>query len=405
MIYLCFSAISYFYFHSEYLLLTGAAMEMPYPTRFKIFLSFLPNFLLFILYSMLHFHLIINWILFFVYFFITALVFYHGTQKGTAVLALSSVLIGLSFNIICRSFTAIILNVPLITMDNQTQRVSNYKAWPVIAGFILGGIVLRCMRRPGWIRHIKMIIQEGSNLSFLLRIFVVMYGYLALNLFLYYIEANDLILKLWGIAAASFVLVGHMIAMQFAARLSQLNKYSVMNRREHEAISDINKEEKKMQQKAFTDLLTGCQNRPAAEEALKRFTKQKADYCLCFLDLNRLKTVNDVFGHGAGDRYIAAVADALRDSIRSDYDLLFRYGGDEFLVLMPGIAVSVAQERMNYVNRLLQSSKNEKCLPYEMSVSFGIVHGDSGIDYKVLIHQADALMYQMKQEGRNSPVV
>lgn len=394
------AAASYFYFHTQCLTLAGRAYSAPPLSIGKLVWSFIPNFFLFLLYSGLQFHLIANWTLFFVYFFVIIFLIFRPALRAALVLSLSSLLIGLGVNIICRSLTAVLLDVPLMAVDNQTLSNTNIKRYPVIVGFFLGGLLLQVMRRTGWGELFQRVVREGSNLKFLLRIFVVMYAYLVLNLFLYYVDANDLILKLWGIATVAFVLVGHMIAIRFAARLSQLNEYRMKNGQEQAAVSGLWAEERRMAREAYSDTLTRCQNRQAAELLLEAYTRERVGYCLCFLDLNRLKAVNDHFGHKAGDAYLVTVAETLRACIRQGEDRLFRYGGDEFLLVMPGCTVPEARTRLEAVNRQLQAAGEEQGLPYIMSVSYGVVGGQGGVNYSALIRQADEEMYRMKAAGR-----
>lgn len=98
---------------------------------------------------------------------------------------------------------------------------------------------------------------------------------------------------------------------------------------------------------ARTDGLTGCVTQTALyavlEEELQRCARQQLPLSVLLLDLDDFKAVNDTFGHLAGDRVLRAVGQALRTTVRP-YDLVARYGGDEFVVLAPGTALPAAGE-------------------------------------------------------------
>ena len=128
--------------------------------------------------------------------------------------------------------------------------------------------------------------------------------------------------------------------------------------------------------------------------------EQKIYFTACFLDLDGLKSVNDRYGHEEGDNYILTVTGELRRACRTGSDSLYRYGGDEFLVLFAGMPADAAENRAETVNGRLRSLQAEKSLPYPMSLSYGIVESKAFPDWKDLIQMADQKMYRQKQEKR-----
>jgi diguanylate cyclase (GGDEF)-like protein len=156
--------------------------------------------------------------------------------------------------------------------------------------------------------------------------------------------------------------------------------------------------------RASTDALTGLPNRRAVHDTLKRMGAQamraEAPLGALLLDLDHFKRINDTFGHGLGDDALAAVAETMRTALRES-DFLGRYGGEEFLVLLPGTGLAGSQE----VAEKLRVAVNGVLLPAidrELTVSIGIaVMPEDGSDTDSLIRNADRALYSAKANGRN----
>lgn len=118
------------------------------------------------------------------------------------------------------------------------------------------------------------------------------------------------------------------------------------------------------------------------------------------LDIDNLKPINDTMGHTAGDKAIRAVARATRSLVRAD-DMLFRWGGDEFLVLMFKLPQPEASRRMEKLNKILE----ENCerwigMPLTVTVSCGVAGFKSLTDLGQAIEQADKAMYAQRNRVR-----
>lgn len=143
---------------------------------------------------------------------------------------------------------------------------------------------------------------------------------------------------------------------------------------------------------AFYMLLEG--KRPAADSG------SVAHGSLVVLDVDRLKPINDELGHAAGDAVIRLVAKAVRALIRAD-DLLFRWGGDEFLVILPNVAPAEAESRFARLNDLLAGSQLPGAKrPIDLRVSAGIAGFDGKGRLEEAIAAADAQMLLQKEAGR-----
>jgi diguanylate cyclase (GGDEF)-like protein len=155
---------------------------------------------------------------------------------------------------------------------------------------------------------------------------------------------------------------------------------------------------------AWRDPLTGLVNRRVMEKVLHREYKRAARYktplTLAFLDLDDFKAVNDTYGHNQGDELLRYVADILEDLTR-DSDVVCRYAGDEFIVILPGIG---SGDSLLFIQRLQDYfDKNpmkigEQRIP--VSISFGLSSiGDMGVvDPDSLLKKADEMLYSVKQQ-------
>jgi diguanylate cyclase (GGDEF)-like protein len=154
---------------------------------------------------------------------------------------------------------------------------------------------------------------------------------------------------------------------------------------------------------ARRDPLTEALNRHAfysLVEGRRDQTHDTAAGCVAIIDIDGLKHVNDTYGHHAGDVAIRTVAGTVRSLIRAT-DLLFRWGGDEFVVLLYGLPADEATRRLDSLDSLLSESHLPGApAPVPLSVSFGVavLSGDLPLDQA--IQRADADMYRRRQLAR-----
>jgi diguanylate cyclase len=153
------------------------------------------------------------------------------------------------------------------------------------------------------------------------------------------------------------------------------------------------------------DPLTEALNRHAFHSLLRRpeagHTDAVASGSVAVLDIDNLKPINDTLGHTVGDKAIRAVARAMRSLVRAD-DMLFRWGGDEFLLLMFKLPQPEASRRIEKLNQILA----ENCerwigMPVNVTVSFGVAGFTSLADLGQAIEQADKAMYAQRNRVRN----
>lgn len=144
---------------------------------------------------------------------------------------------------------------------------------------------------------------------------------------------------------------------------------------------------------ASHDELTGLLNRRAGKEILQSRLDMGCPFTLCMLDVNNLKTVNDLYGHQAGDRLLLTVANALKEQMNTD-DCLFRLSGDEFVALLDRTDRSGAIRRMEAVLSSLRET------PEEMNkFCYGVAEAAAGTEHtmQALLSHADADLYTQKR--------
>jgi diguanylate cyclase (GGDEF)-like protein len=168
-----------------------------------------------------------------------------------------------------------------------------------------------------------------------------------------------------------------------------------------EANRELTAAHAKLELLARVDPLTDALNRHAFHSLLSRDPSHEGTSgCVAVIDLDDLKQINDTLGHAAGDRAIRAVARAVRSVVRAD-DLLFRWGGDEFLVLMFGMPEAKALARLDSLNaRLAEVELTEARAPLAVGVSHGLARFDELTELHDAIERADASMYKGKQSRK-----
>lgn len=153
----------------------------------------------------------------------------------------------------------------------------------------------------------------------------------------------------------------------------------------------------------LTDQLTGTWLRRRFFEVMAPLVAKSqnkgSNLSLLFMDVDRFKVLNDTCGHNAGDRALREIAGAIEDVIREG-DFLFRWGGDEFVVLLPGVDGKTALGIAERIRQRAEVRGTGVCL--DLTVSIGVAEYRPGEDITDdWIARADAAMYQVKQDGGN----
>lgn len=159
-------------------------------------------------------------------------------------------------------------------------------------------------------------------------------------------------------------------------------------------------------QLALTDELTRISNRrgfvAVTRNSLEICRRQGLNAFLVFFDLDRFKEINDLYGHAEGDRVLLLFADQMRRTFRSS-DALARFGGDEFVVLLTDVEVTLIHDLIQRFRAGLELACAERRLPYGIHFSYGVVAFESPMHASIedLLNAADSAMYQQKSTHRD----
>jgi diguanylate cyclase (GGDEF)-like protein len=155
----------------------------------------------------------------------------------------------------------------------------------------------------------------------------------------------------------------------------------------------------RLREQAMIDGLTGLPNRRALDEtlddAVRRAGRDGRPLTVAMVDVDRFKAFNDAHGHPEGDRLLADIASAWKSELRG-HDVVGRYGGEEFLLVLPGVDSDIAA-------RVIERLRG--VMPTEVTCSFGVATWDGEEGATPLVARADAALYRAKAEGRDRVVL
>lgn len=179
-----------------------------------------------------------------------------------------------------------------------------------------------------------------------------------------------------------------------------------VNEQLNNRVAEIEKLQFELRQQALRDPLTGLYNRrylaDVLDRELARVTREKKPMSIIIMDIDHFKKVNDTHGHQVGDQFLKMIANLIAGHSRTS-DIACRYGGEEFLLVMPGTSLSIAAMRAEELRvrcssiRIPHGSRN-----LEVSMSMGVAsYPKHGSTAEEIVIKADKALYWSKQNGRN----
>jgi len=205
-----------------------------------------------------------------------------------------------------------------------------------------------------------------------------------------------------------FALLG--IARDISERRRSEAELRSANDKLRKQLEEIEKLQVALQEQAIRDSLTGCFNRRYLDETLERelsrSRREGYPLSLVILDLDHFKLINDTYGHLAGDQALIVLAATLSADIRQE-DVLCRYGGEEFVILMPRMPLAIAAERAErWRSKIAEIRVTFGNFELSFTASAGVAaYPDHGKMPDELTHAADQALYVAKNEGRNRVVI
>lgn len=388
-------AVSYWLFSNEFFKFSAEikGKKVSFVSRF---LSFLVIYVWFVTASIFELPLVVNWLVFLVILGIEVHVVFSFDFLVSYVLSMSCAITGLAANIFFRSFVSILLKTPLNIFD---KAMSSLKTYPIFLGFMAMVLLLYILRRHKFSSQFERMLHYKKSLTFCAWTEIFIYLFLIVQLLVYTQSGDTVGIKLWGIKSSLFSVTVLIIALIYSLRVASLHYYMEKQHEIRDHLIQDKRDINKLWELAYTDMLTGCSNRQLLDKRLEEYAGYGGIITLAFIDVNGLKTVNDQYGHMEGDRYLVSIAHTLSELTAGVNVDLFRYGGDEFIMISNTLPEKELTHLLVRTNELLKSSS----LQYRQSVSYGVVHGDS-MDYHKLIDVADDLMYKHKLKHYESIV-
>lgn len=171
--------------------------------------------------------------------------------------------------------------------------------------------------------------------------------------------------------------------------------------RKNKEIMDLKNEISNLKKYYSKDNLTNTFNKSNGirrlQLELNRTIAQNAPTTIAFIDVDNMKAINDNFGHCSGDKLLFSLGSVITSSIRKD-DFVFRFGGDEFVIVFPNADKEQATKIIRRIQESISAINQKEKLPFYISISYGIseYNGNTKIKINEFIKNADIAMYQNK---------
>ncbi|MGN0437585.1 MAG: GGDEF domain-containing protein [Lachnospiraceae bacterium] len=286
-----------------------------------------------------------------------------------------------------------IIVIPFIIYLILEKRVRNYK-FMVLASYVMIHLIIIC---TDWSTFLLPDRQHAISGMIIMNLIFVCAGFCAP--FSYSFVAHMLMLV--DIAIANVFIHYDNLQMMYMFNIPCIVAICVM----HYIMQNVYLEQYitkgKLQSMAVLDQLTQVYNRNILKEISDPATfelrfSEKYDTSILLIDIDFFKKVNDMYGHEAGDKVLIALAGELKSLVRAT-DYVIRWGGEEFLIFMPGCPIENAMDSAERIRKNVEIMDNGVCC---VTISIGVAPYEGG-DYHATIKRADDALYQAKNNGRN----
>ncbi len=304
----------------------------------------------------------------------------------------------------------LVLSLVYITVYHALEKSQRYRFSPITKAVIISDIFLTLL--AGAMLSINSQRFVGNTDAYIMAVFVValvipMYPKWVLGIYAFIHLFFLTVLSLFYQSNTVMIRQGNSTFIMLVALVIflVLYKYNIKNFLYEERLKEDKAEIKRMEQEltrhANVDCLTSVFNRRAGMELIsKKYERAKQEeigFTICFIDMDNLKTVNDTFGHLEGDSFIIEVCKILKEEIQPD-DLIFRYGGDEFMILFDNDAEGEIDSVCRRITGRFEALNKNNYKPYSINATMGTFSykPEMGLSLAQIIEIVDRNMYHNK---------
>lgn len=362
---------------------------------FYVILLFFINFILFLTYNLLKLSLVSNWILFLITLYFQCKYILKSSRIESAFISIETCLCTLTCILLYRAVISILFNIPLDAFENILLNNRYFLVYILWVSYLSVGIIFIKFIGKKNIVAIKHLLSAWKQMKFFLIVNLILLIYIFIQAYFYDKIGNSFSEKIWALFTCLYISFGHVAAFKFAIRTSYLYNLDKENIKMCNILNIHKNEERYLSELIEKDELTNVFNRATGEKLVQALIDKKIEFTLCVVDLDGLKYVNDTMGHKQGDNYIINISNILKHNIRHGKDILFRYGGDEFVIAFIDSKSFDIGRRMLLINNFILKKSQELSIPMQISYGYQSSHGFN--NFEDMFISADKYMYQMKK--------
>lgn len=344
--------------------------------------------------SPFHFSAFQSWVILLLLFYLEGRTMFGLSHLISSFMAIKVAFLGLSATLFFYSLVAIVTNLPLGYFGGSAVQSGYVRMMPILFSYVTCGVMILLYTKEKAMKPILHLLKALKHVKLQLITMLILMAYLLLQYALYLTPDNNFYAKLFGLGFSLYISLGFHYTFQYAVRISYLYHLNEENISLRQALHAFKNEEENLRESTNMDPLTGTYNRAAAESLLHRLEVEGRPAIICLIDLDGLKAVNDHLGHKKGDVYLMTVAEALKKSCLYEPETVFRYGGDEFLMILPEADENKVNTVLSLANRVIDIKQEETAFLMQISTGIGRYNGTGSI--KDVVNEADARMYEMK---------